>query len=69
MPYSLYRKLGKQDDELVKTNMTLSDIGIDSSIKVKGVTSVELTIGTNTLVAAFFIADVEGNYSLILSRD
>jgi hypothetical protein len=24
MPYSLYRKLGKQDDDLVKTNMTLS---------------------------------------------
>jgi hypothetical protein len=27
MPYSLYRKLGKQDDELVKTNMTLSGVG------------------------------------------
>jgi hypothetical protein len=33
MPYSLYRKLGKQDDELVKTNMTLSGVGTDSSIK------------------------------------
>jgi hypothetical protein len=40
MPYSLYRKLGKQDDELVKTNMTLSDVGTDSSIKARGVTSV-----------------------------
>jgi hypothetical protein len=69
MPYSLYRKLGKQDDELVKTNMTLSDVGTDSSIKARGVTSVELTIGTKTLAAAFFVADVEGNYSLILSRD
>jgi hypothetical protein len=69
MPYSLYRKLGKQDDKLVKTNMTLSSIGTDSSIKAKRVTSVELTIGTKTLVAAFFIADVEENYSLILCRD
>ena len=69
MPYSLYRKLGKQDDELVKTNMTLSGVGTDSSIKVKGVTSVELTIGTKTLASAFFVADVEINYSLILSRD
>jgi hypothetical protein len=69
MPYSLYRKLGKQDDELVKTNMTLSDVGTDSSIKARGVTSVELTIGTKTLTAAFFVADVEGNYSLILGRD
>jgi hypothetical protein len=68
MSYSLYRKIGKQDDELVKTNMTLSGVGTDSSIKARGVTSVELTIGTKTLVAAFFVADVEGNYSLILGR-
>jgi hypothetical protein len=58
MPYSLYRKLGKQDDELVKTNMTLSGVGTDSSIKARGVTSVELTIGTKTPAAAFFVADV-----------
>jgi hypothetical protein len=69
VPYSLYKKLGKQDDELVKTNMTLSGVGTDSSIKAKGVTSVELTIGTKILAVAFFVADVEGNYSLILGRD
>jgi hypothetical protein len=69
IPYSLYKKLGKQDDELVKTNMTLSGVGTDSLIKAKGVTPVELTIGTKTLVDAFFVADVEGNYSLILDRD
>jgi hypothetical protein len=69
MPYSLYRKLGKQHDELVKTNMTLSGVGTDSSIKAKGVTSVELTIGTKTLAVAFFVADVEGNYSLTLGKD
>jgi hypothetical protein len=66
MPYSLYRKLGKQDDELAKTNMTLSDVGTDNLIKDKGVTSVELTIEIKTLIAAFFVADVEGYYSLIL---
>jgi hypothetical protein len=69
MPYSLYRKLGKQDDELVKTNMSLRGVGTNSSIKARGVTSVEITIGTKTLAAAFFVADVEGNYSLILGRD
>jgi hypothetical protein len=69
MPYSLYRKLGKQDDELVKTNMTLSGVGTNSSIKARGVTSAKLTIGTKTLAVAFFIADVEGNYSLILGKD
>jgi hypothetical protein len=69
MPYSLYRKLGKRDDKLVKTNMMLNGVGSDSSIKAKGVTSVELTSGTKTLAAAFFVADIEGNYSLILGRD
>jgi hypothetical protein len=61
MSYSLYRKLGRQDGELVKTNMTLSGVGIDSSIKAKGVMFVELTIVTKTLAAAFFVADVEGD--------
>jgi hypothetical protein len=65
----LYRKLGKQDDELVKTNMALRGVGTDSSIKAKGVMSVELTIGTKTLASAFFVANVEGNFSLILGRD
>jgi hypothetical protein len=49
--------------------MALSGVGTDSSIKAKGVTSVELTIGTKTLAAAFFVANVEGNFSLILYRD
>jgi hypothetical protein len=35
MPYSLYRKSGKQDDELVKTNMTLSGVGTDNLIKAR----------------------------------
>jgi hypothetical protein len=48
--------------------MMLCDVGTDSSIKAKGVTFVELTIETKTLVA-FFVVDVEGNYSLILVRD
>jgi hypothetical protein len=68
MPYSLYKKLGIRDDELVKTNMTLSGVGTDSSIKAKGVASVELTIWTKTLDAAFFVANVEGNFNLILGR-
>jgi hypothetical protein len=49
--------------------MTLSGVGTDSSIKAKEVTSVELTIRTKTLAVAFFVANVEGNYSLILGRD
>jgi hypothetical protein len=49
--------------------MMLNGVEIDSSIKAKGVTYVELTIGTKTLAVVFFVTDVEGNYSLILGRD
>jgi hypothetical protein len=27
MPYAVFKKLGREDDELVKTNLTLNDIG------------------------------------------
>jgi hypothetical protein len=49
--------------------MMLSGVGSDSPIKTKAVTSVELTIGTETLAVAFFAVEVEGNYSMILARD
>jgi hypothetical protein len=49
--------------------MTLSGVGTDNSIKARGVTSIALTIETKTLAAAFFVADIEGNYNLILGRD
>jgi hypothetical protein len=69
MPYSLYRKLGKQDSDLIRTNMILSGVGCNNPIEAKGFISVELTIETKTLVVAFFIDEVEGNYSIILGTD
>jgi hypothetical protein len=69
MLYLLYQKIGKQDDEVIRTNMMLSGIASDSPFKAKGVTSIELTIGTQTLAAAFFVVEVEGDYSMILDKD
>jgi hypothetical protein len=69
MPYDLFKKLGKSDAELVKTNMTLSGVGGKNPIETKGVASMELTIGSKTIATIFFIAEVEGNFSLILGRD
>ena len=45
MPYSLYKKLGGKDKELNKANMTVSGVGGSDPIGVKGVTSMELTVG------------------------
>ena len=69
MPYPLYKKLGGTDEELIKTNMTISGVGGGASISVSGVANMELTIGSKTLAIAFFIADVQVSYNLILGHD
>lgn len=69
MPYSLFKKLGGSNDELVKTNMTVSGIERGEPMSAKGVISMELTIGSKTLATAFFVAETQGNYSLILGHD
>jgi hypothetical protein len=38
-------------------------------MEARGVLSMELTIGSKSLATAFFIVEVQGNYSVILSRD
>ena len=69
MPYSLYKKLGGTDEELIKTNMTVSGIGGGDPIGAKGVASMELTVGSKTVATAFFVSEVQGNFNLILGRD
>src|SRR6185369_8174770 len=54
MPYSLYKKLGGQDEDLIKSNMTVSGVGGNEPLSAKGVAPIELTIGSKTLVMAFF---------------
>jgi hypothetical protein len=69
MSYSFFKKMGKSDEELIKTNMTINDASGGDPIGAKGVSSMELTMGSKTLATAFFIAEVQGNYSVILGRD
>ena len=69
MPYPLYKKLGGTDEELIKTNMIINGVGGGAPIPARGVANMELTIGSKTLAMAFFVADVQGSYNLILRRD
>jgi hypothetical protein len=55
MLYSLFKKLGGSDEELIKTNMTISGVGGGEPMRAKGVISMELTIGSKTLTTAFFV--------------
>jgi hypothetical protein len=67
--YSLFKKLGGSDEELIKTNITVSGVGGGEPMGAKGVISMELTIGSKMLATAFFVAETQGNFSLILGRD
>jgi len=69
MPYPIYKKLDGTDEELIKTNMTISGVGGGAPIPARGVANMELTIGSKTLATAFFVADVQGSYNLILGRN
>jgi hypothetical protein len=69
MPYALYKRLGGTDDELVKTNMMITGFEGGAPIPARGIANMELTVRSKTLATAFFVADVQGSYSLILRRD
>jgi hypothetical protein len=68
MSYFVFRKLGREDDEFVKTNLTLNGVG-GNPMEARGVISMELTVGSKSLATAFFIVEVQGNYSVILGCD
>nr|AAM14675.1 Putative retrotransposon polyprotein [Oryza sativa Japonica Group]AAN04925.1 Putative retrotransposon polyprotein [Oryza sativa Japonica Group]AAP52165.1 retrotransposon protein, putative, unclassified [Oryza sativa Japonica Group] len=68
MPYATFKKLGRNAENLIKTNMVLKDFGGNPS-ETKGVLNVELTVGSKTIPTTFFVIDGKGSYSLLLGRD
>jgi len=68
MPYAVYRKLGKGDQDLTKTDMMLKEFEGNVS-PVKGAICVEMTIGSKTLPTTFFVISGKGAYNLLLGRD
>jgi hypothetical protein len=45
MLYSFFKKMGKSDEELIKTNMTINSVGGGGPIGAKGITFMEVTMG------------------------
>jgi len=68
MPYVMYRKLDKGDQDLTKTDMMLKDFEGNVS-PAKGAVCVELTIGSKTLPTTSFVINGNGSYNLLLGRD
>jgi hypothetical protein len=69
MSYPFFKKMGKSDEVLIKTNMMINGVNGGDPIGAKGVASMELTVGSKILATAFFIAVVQGNHSVILGWD
>ena len=68
MPYVMYWKLGKGDQDLTKTDMMLKDFEGNVS-PAKGAVCVELTIGSKTLPMTFFVINGKGAYNLLFGRN
>jgi hypothetical protein len=68
MLVSLFEKLGHKDEDLKRSNMSLSGFSGEPA-EARGIVSKELTVGSKTVPTAFFIVDVKGRYNVLLGRD
>jgi len=64
MPYSVFKKLGKEDEGLIKTNMTVTVL-VEVILLVPQGCLHGVDHGGKTLATAFFVSVVQGNFSLI----
>jgi hypothetical protein len=53
MSYSVFKKLGQEDDELIKTNLKLNSMG-GNPMDIRDIVSMELTVGSKSLTTVFF---------------
>jgi hypothetical protein len=68
MPYSVLRRLGCSAEDLIKTNIMLSDFNGQAS-EAQGVLNVDLTVGSKTILTSFFIVSSKSTYIVLLGRD
>jgi len=68
MPYSVLRRLGRSTEDLIKTNVMLSDFNSQAS-EAQGVLNVDLTVGSKTVPTSFFIVNSKSTYTVLLGRD
>ncbi|GKV12837.1 hypothetical protein SLEP1_g23931 [Rubroshorea leprosula] len=68
IPSFMLRNLGKNSEDWVYTDVTISDFtgGVSKS---KGVLLVALTVGSKTSMSAFFVVDSSATYNALLGRD
>jgi hypothetical protein len=68
MTYSVLRRLGRSAEDLIKTNVALSDFNGQAS-EAQGVLNMDLTVGSKTVPTSFFIVNIKSTYTVLLGRD
>jgi hypothetical protein len=68
LPLSLFKKLSHIEGDLKRTNLSLSGF-VGDPTKVGGIICKEVTVGSKTLLTAFFMVDVKGCDNVLLRRD
>jgi hypothetical protein len=68
IPYSVLRQLGCFTEDLIKTNVALSNFNGQAS-EAQGVLNVDLTVGSKTVPTSFFIINSKSTYTVLLGRD
>jgi hypothetical protein len=68
MPYSMLRWLGRFAEDLIMTNITLSDFNVQAP-EAQGVLNVDLTVGSKTIPTSFFIVSSKSTYTVLFGRD
>jgi predicted aspartyl protease len=68
MPYSVLRRLGHSTEDLIKTNIALSDFNGQAS-EAQGILNVYLTVGSKIVPTSFFIVNTKSTYTVLLGRD
>jgi hypothetical protein len=62
------RRLGCSTEDLIKTNVTLSDFN-GQALEAQGILNVDLTVGSKTVPTSFFIVSSKSTYTNRLGRD
>jgi hypothetical protein len=68
MPYSVLCRLGRSAEDLIKTNIALSDFN-DQASEAQGILNVDLTVGSKIVPTSFFIVNSKSTYTILLRRD
>jgi hypothetical protein len=68
MPYSVLHQLGCSAKDLIKTNVTLSDLNGQAS-EAQDILNMDPTVGSKTVLTSFFIVSSKSTYTILLRRD